>query len=75
MVHISPAECVIRAFGGVNATARAIGVERSAVSRWRERGPVPTKSLKRVLEKAKELGLSLTSDDLIHGREEPEGSE
>ena len=70
-MHISPAECVIRAFGGVRSTARAIGVEPSAVSRWRKRGPIPTGSLLIVLEKAKELGLDITSDDLIHGRDMP----
>lgn len=65
---MNPVQCVFKAFGGVSATAKAVGLKRSAVSRWQERGSIPTKALKPILSKALELGLDLTSDDLIHGR-------
>lgn len=76
MTHLSPAEYVIRIFGGVRKTARAIGVSPTAVVGWRaigrrkeQLGRVPSKSQRRILERARELGLDLTAEDLIMGRE------
>jgi hypothetical protein len=37
----NPARCVIEAFGGVRKTARILGVDLGAVSRWQKRGLVP----------------------------------
>ena len=34
-------ELVIKFFGGVNATARALGIKQASVSRWRKMGVVP----------------------------------
>lgn len=68
----SPAEKVIDAFGGVRATARALGRNPSSISRWRRPqeeggtgGRVPGGLQAVVLQKAREAGLYLTADDLI----------
>lgn len=69
MMHLSPVETVIWAFGGVRKTARAIGKNPTVISHWRKiLGPIPSGSQRIVLEKAKELKLDLTADDLIFGR-------
>jgi len=72
---MSPVDYVIKVFGGVRATARAIGRSPTAVSKWRQPtdrggsgGRVPNKAQPVVLQKAKELGLDITGEDLILGR-------
>ena len=76
MTKYSPAAWVIKTFGGVRKTARAIGRTPSAISKWtsqltpeayRGKVPGPTQSL--VLQKAAELNLDITANDLMHGRE------
>ena len=78
--HLSPLEYVIRAFGGVRATARAVlGDEERAnmVSQWRRReklrkrstgGQVPAYLHATILIKAREMGKDITAEDLIFGR-------
>lgn len=70
---MSPAEKVIGAFGGVRATARALELNSSSVSRWRmpaEKrglcGRVPSVHQATILRLARERGLQLTPADLIH---------
>lgn len=70
---MSPAEKVITAFGGVRATARALGLDSSTVSRWHlplDRrglgGRVPSVHQARILRLAREVGLDITAADLIH---------
>jgi hypothetical protein len=66
--RIYPAECVIKAFGGVRAAAKAIGITHSAVSQWGKRKPIPSSSVVRILEAATKLGLHITPFDLVIGR-------
>lgn len=68
-MSLSPAETVIKAFGGIHATARAIGRTPGAISFWRAKGNVPGGAQKLVLIKARELNLDLSAEDLIFGRE------
>lgn len=70
--HISPAVCAVRAFGSVTATANAAGRTPSSISKWTRRkdGSIPEKVVKKLLEKASELDLDLTAQDLIMGRHE-----
>ena len=64
----SPAEIVIRAFGGTGATARALGMADSSVSLWKHRGgEVPAKRWKQILTVAKVKGIRLTMDHLMNG--------
>lgn len=49
----TPADYVIEQFGGVRATARALGMSPSAVSHWRKRnGQVPPTAWKLVIATA-----------------------
>lgn len=73
-MHLSPAEYVIFIFNGVRATARALGVSPSAVSKWRKPdsngviGIIPARAHIKILEAAEHQGLDLTPHDLIYGR-------
>lgn len=75
MKFLTPAEYVIQTFGGVRATARAIGRDKSSVSVWRRAktrkgtgGLIPHKAQPLILQAAKERGLDITPTDLIVGR-------
>lgn len=75
-MKLSPAEVVIRAFGGVRATAKAIGRNPGSVCRWRQSkdrggsdGDVPRGAQKTILEAAKAKNLDLSANDIIYGRE------
>lgn len=70
---MTPADKVIAAFGGVRATARALGINSSSVSRWRMPasrrgldGRVPSIHQAAILRLAKQSGLHITAEDLIH---------
>lgn len=72
---MTPADKVIEKFGGVRALARTLGLNSSSVSRWRMPadkrgldGRVPSVHQGTILRIAKERGLALTADDLIHDR-------
>lgn len=72
---LSPAEYVIRVFGGVRATARAIGRSPASVSKWRTGrtrrgtgGRVPSVAAAIILGVAKDRGLDITPYDLLCGR-------
>lgn len=75
-MKLSPAEVVIRAFGGVRATAKAIGRNPGSVCRWRQskdrggsNGNVPRGAKKPILDAAKAQNLDINAHDLIYGRE------
>lgn len=72
---MKPAQVVIQAFGGVRATARAIGRDPSTVSRWKKPkskkgcgGDVPGLLHKTILRVAQNRGLNITIQDLLYGR-------
>jgi len=72
---MSPAKYVISLFGGVRPTARALGRDPSAVSRWATSikkgglgGRIPGTNHKKILQIAKRKGLDITAADLISGR-------
>lgn len=75
MKFLNPAEYVIKTFGGVRATARAIGRDKSSVSVWRASkakkgtgGLIPHKAQALILKVAREKNLDITPEDLILGR-------
>ena len=75
-MRVSPAEYVIKVFGGVRKVARAIGRDPASVSRWRRTagqkgtdGRIPSKAQQELLIQAKALGLDLNPEDLLIGRE------
>lgn len=55
----------IHAFKGIRATARAIGCNPGNVSKWARREFVPSHLQPILLERAEELNLELTAEDLI----------
>ena len=68
-MHLSPAEYVIHVFGGVRATARALGKCPSNVSKWQKRGYVPSKNIAKIMKVATEMKLDLEPRDLVYGRD------
>lgn len=70
-MQLSPVEYVIRSFGGVRATARALNLSPGAVSHWQRKKHIPTQHTLTILEKAKELQIDIKPTDLILGREIP----
>ncbi len=76
--HLAPAEYALRIFGGPRKLDRLIGkIPGSTTSRWKRPrslggsdGDVPTAHWQRVLlAEARRLGLDLTANDLIFGRD------
>jgi hypothetical protein len=75
---LTPAELVIRRFGGVRPLARELDKSPSTISLWRSRhsGKIPNRSETlgdpkgthiRLLELAKKRDIPLTADELING--------
>lgn len=56
-------DMVIEKFGGVCALARALDIWPSVVMGWKKRGRIPTWRYYSILDKAKELNLSLGLED------------
>lgn len=67
----TPADLVIRVFGGVRAAARACGRDPSTVSRWQRDGMVPADVQGVFLDLAEALILPIRADDLIMRRRAP----
>ena len=74
-MHLRPADYVIHIFGGVRATARALGRSPSSVSRWQTYtnrdgvvGAIPSALQALILDRAEELDLDISAVDLIQGR-------
>jgi hypothetical protein len=65
---LSPAEVVIQAFGGVRATARALGLTGPSVTYWRRVGRVPSGKFEAILIAAKKNGVILVTSELVLGR-------
>jgi hypothetical protein len=69
-----PADIVITKFGGVRPLARLLRKDPSTIHRWRMPaakggldGRVPSSAQLRLIDLAKERGLTLTAEDLITG--------
>lgn len=69
-VRLTPAQVVVKTFGGVRATARVLGLAAGTVSRWQSMraGQVPGRHHVRLIEAAKERHKKLTPADLVYGR-------
>ena len=65
----NPAEVVIKTFGGVRATARALQLTAGAVSRWQETGSVPGRHHRKLIAMTARRKNPLTPTDLVLGRE------
>ena len=64
MIEKTPAACVIRAFGGVTNTAKALKRSEPAVSLWKERGRVPVLLWPLVLKKTSKVSMQ----ELLSGK-------
>lgn len=69
MIHLTPAECVIRAFGGVRKTAKGLSRMPGAVIYWKRRGLVPNAVQVVVLSLANKGIIKITADELIKGKD------
>lgn len=67
---IQPAEVAVQAFGNARRMAFLLGLDPSAISRWRTTGRIPAYHQRKVLELAWERGIDLTAHDLIFGRKQ-----
>jgi len=67
--HLSPAQCLVRAFKGVRATSRRVQRTPSTVCNMVRRGYVPFPVQVTALQIAQAEGLDLTAEDLILGRD------
>jgi hypothetical protein len=68
MADIDPVQVVLDAFGGVTAVARIVNRHPSAVSKWQERGRIPSACQQALLAAAQQQCVSITAEDLIRGR-------
>ena len=66
--YLQAPEYVIHVFGNANRAAIALGRTRQSVYKWRDIGRIPMPAIYEILEKATELNLPITLDDLINGR-------
>ncbi|WP_116654397.1 carph-isopro domain-containing protein [Pelagibacterium sediminicola] len=67
---ISSAEYVIDLFGGLSATARALGKPVTTVQGWKDRERIPTDHWDEIIQKAADQGTELTFEDFLR-RHEP----
>jgi hypothetical protein len=56
---------IMRAFGGVSAFARAIGVGQQAASEMKRRGRITSRHWARIIEEAAKIDISLRLRDLL----------
>lgn len=75
-MHLKPAEYVIHVFGSITKAAKAIGLHKTSVHKWKRSkekrgcdGLIPTAAQQKILSIATEMGLDITPNDLILGRE------
>ncbi len=69
---MEPARTIIKSLGGARKVAHLLGVHRTAVYKWtwtKEKGGtgglIPFNHARKVIDAAKECGLSLTADDFL----------
>lgn len=66
--HQSPAAVVTEVFGSSSELARLLGLSKSTTWRWLRMGRVPSEYHVVLLDRAEAMGLTLTADDLVRGR-------
>jgi hypothetical protein len=67
------AERIIERFGGLSALAQALGHKHaSTVQRWKESGFIPARHQQRVLDAARDKGISLDPSDFFDDAVAPE---
>ena len=64
-MHPSPAHYVIGKFGGLTKTANAIGLGVTTVQGWSNRGSIPPKHWRNIIEAARLIGEELELSDFI----------
>lgn len=62
---MTPVDRVISKFGSIRAVAETLGIDRSAVSLWKQTGYVPTKRQRELLVAAREKGIDLQPADFF----------
>lgn len=62
---MTQADYIIAKFGGLNALARATRKPLSTVQGWRERGSIPERRWKEILEAAQESGVEMCPTDFV----------
>lgn len=62
---MSQADKIIDAFGGLTATANAVGVSRQLVYYWKKSGAVPARYYRAILDASKKKKAGLKASDLI----------
>ncbi|WP_417834722.1 carph-isopro domain-containing protein [Thalassospira xiamenensis] len=61
---MKPADRIIDRFGGLHATAKALGHRHvTTVQGWKERGYIPGKQIPAVLKAARNLNIEITLKD------------
>jgi hypothetical protein len=60
---MTQAEYIIVKFGGINATARSLGIAVSTVQGWMERGSIPERRWKEILKAAEASRVELAPED------------
>lgn len=68
-MHLNPTQYVVKCFGGVRKTAKAIGRSPAAICQWNNRGgSIPSAAQLLIIKAAKKRKIKITPDDLILGR-------
>jgi hypothetical protein len=70
--QITPAEFVIAKFGGLTATAKAIGKPITTVQGWKERGQVPQAHWLELIAAAKDTGETIDLADFLTSHPSPQ---
>lgn len=60
-----PLDDLFRLFGSQIALARLCGCAQSTVAGWKQRGIVPARRQRQILDIARSMGLRLDAEDLI----------
>lgn len=69
---VTPGEILMYEFGSASVAAKKLGVSRWSVYKWARAGRwdgISQAMMQKILEVAREEGLNITAEDLIHGRD------
>ncbi|HYF40909.1 MAG TPA: GIY-YIG nuclease family protein [Ramlibacter sp.] len=69
---LTPAQCIVRRFGGLAPLSRALGHKHpTTVQGWLRSGWVPAKHVESIRAAAARLGIALKLEEFIYGTEAP----